>query len=117
VTVFALYRYTHPDGSAKEWAWGAVGERIVVRWGRAGQLVQRALYPHSQRRTVIRRAAAKAAKGYCYVGQVVIDANGRPLPVEPEREAAPKAVTPAGPRAAPPIDLARLETGGADFWF
>jgi len=64
VTAFALYRYAHPDGSAKEWAWGEAGETITVRWGRAGHLVRQAVYPRTRRQTVIQRASAKAAKGY-----------------------------------------------------
>jgi hypothetical protein len=115
VTGFALYRYTHPDGSAKEWAWGEAGDTIAVRWGPAGHLVQQAVYPRTQRDTVVQRAAAKEAKGYFYVGQFVINADGRPLATE--RDATAKGVTPAGRPAAPLIDLARLETGGEDFWF
>jgi hypothetical protein len=38
VSRFELYRYTHPDGGAKEWAWcSEPGVGIEVRRGRAGQ--------------------------------------------------------------------------------
>jgi hypothetical protein len=38
VSRFELYRYTHADGSAQEWAWCAQpGAHIEVRCRRAGQ--------------------------------------------------------------------------------
>jgi hypothetical protein len=74
VTGFALYRYTHPEGCAKE------------------------------------------AKGYGYVGQFRIDTAGRPLPLLPEVDTSPATAGPAE-RQAPAIDLARLQSGGEDFWF
>jgi hypothetical protein len=79
-------------------------------------LVQQAVYPRTQRHAVVQRAWVKEAKGYRYVGQFRIDAAGRPLPLSPPVGASP---TPAGPveRHAPTLDLARLETGGEDFWF
>ena len=69
VSAFELYRYTHPDGSAKDWAWREQpGVGMEVRWGRAGRLVQKASYPPSQRRAIIERALAKQREGYRFVG-------------------------------------------------
>ena len=121
---FELYRYTHPDGSAKEWAWreqpGAVME---VRWGRSGRLVQKASYPPSQRRAVIERALAKQRKGYRFVGWCRIDPSGRPVDLrKPDGQRRERAPQPAPPRPAstPPalgIDLSQVDTGREDYWF
>ncbi|EKO3559071.1 hypothetical protein P0E96_003377, partial [Vibrio metschnikovii] len=42
---FALYRYSHSDGTAKEWAIyvGSDNQEIEVRFGKAGQLSQQRL--------------------------------------------------------------------------
>jgi hypothetical protein len=116
VSVFRLYRYVHPDGAAKDWAWGVVDGEIAVRWGRAGQLVQQAVYPLAQRERVSARARAKVAKGYRALGEARIDAQGRPVPVTGD----PYGRKPERAAARPPaqsLDLARLETAGEDFWF
>ena len=122
---FELYRYTHADGTAKDWAWCEhAGIGMEVRWGRAGRLVQRATYPTSQRRRVIERALAKQRKGYCFLGWCRIDAAGRPLelrrPSTPvvnahtDRRTAPK---PPSPPPLPLPDLSQIETGADDYWF
>jgi predicted DNA-binding WGR domain protein len=116
VSAFLLYRYTHPDGAAKDWAWGVVGETIVVRWGRAGQLVQQAVYPIAERPRISERARAKVAKGYRASGEVRIDAQGRPVPITGNPAESTPART-AGRPLTQPLDLARLETAGEDFWF
>jgi hypothetical protein len=113
--VYALYRYTFPDGHAKEWA---LGERadgtLEVRWGYAGHLVQCEVYPVDRRADLMRRVAAKTRKGYVAVGRVHIDAAGRPVAVvgTPPRPPAASARAPV-----PRIDLAALDTGAADYWF
>ena len=122
---FELYRYTHADGTAKDWAWCEhPGIGMEVRWGRAGRLVQKATYPTSQRRRVIERALAKQRKGYCFLGWCRIDATGRPRelrrPSTPavnahaDRRTTPK---PPSPAPAPLPDLARVETETDDYWF
>jgi len=124
VSDFELYRYTHPDGSAKEWAWCEhPGVGMDVRWGRAGRLVQTAVYPPSRRREVIERALAKQRKGYRFVGWCRIDPSGRPVdlrkPDGPQREPAPQPA-PTRPTSTPPapgIDLSQVETGREDYWF
>ena len=121
---FELYRYTHPDGSAKEWAWREQpGVGMEVRWSRAGRLVQKAVYPPSRRREVIERALAKQRKGYHFVGWCRIDEAGRPFdvrslppgpsnaPPRPEPRAAAK---PASVRLP---DLSQIDTGSDDYWF
>jgi hypothetical protein len=42
---FALYRYSHSDGTAKEWAIyvGSDTQEIEVRFGKAGQFVAAAI--------------------------------------------------------------------------
>ena len=121
---FELYRYTHPDGSAKDWAWcEQPGVGMEVRWGRAGRLAQKAVSPPSSRRTVIERTLAKQRKGYRFVGWCRIDAAGRPFDVR-ARPADPSAGMPrAEPRATPkaassPLpDLSKIDTGSDDYWF
>ena len=121
---FELYRYTHADGTAKEWAWrGHPDVGMEVRWGHAGKLVQTAVYPPNRRRDVIERALAKQRKGYRFVGRCQIDEAGNPFDVRSR---------PAGPAPAPPRpepravaklasvmlpDLSTLETGSDDYWF
>lgn len=122
---FELYRYTHADGTAKDWAWCEhPGIGMEVRWGRAGRLVQQATYPTSQRRRVLARALAKRRKGYCFVGWCRIDAAGRPLELrrpstpavnaDADRRTTPNPPTPASP---PLPDLSQIETGTDDYWF
>ena len=121
---FELYRYTHPDGSAKEWAWREEsGVGMEVRWGREGRLVQKAAYPLDQRRQVMQRALAKQRKGYRFVGWCRIDEAGRPFdvrarpanpsakPMRPEPRAAAK------PASGPVPDLSKIDTGSDDYWF
>jgi len=124
VSAFELYRYTHSDGTAKEWAWREeAGTGMEVRWGREGSLVQRATYPLGQRRQVMQRALAKQRKGYRFVGWCRIDPSGRPVdlrePDGPPREPAARPMTPK-PASTPPvpgIDLSQVETGREDYWF
>ena len=125
VSGFELYRYTHSDGTAKEWAWREEsGVGMEVRWGRAGRLVQKATYPLDQRRQVMQRALAKQRKGYRFVGWCRIDPSGRPVdlrePDGPQREPAPRAGAAPRPASTPPvpgIDLSQVETGREDYWF
>ena len=122
---FELYRYTHSDGTAKDWAWCEhPGVGLEVRWGRAGRLVQKATYPTEKRRMVMERALAKQRKGYRFVGWCRIDAFGRPVdlrrPSTPsvndhvDRRTTPK---PPSPPSIPLPDLSQIETGTDDYWF
>ena len=122
---FELYRYTHADGSAKDWAWCEhPGVGMEVRWGRAGRLVQKATYPPGKRRMVMERALAKQRKGYRFLGWCRIEDSGRPVdlrrPSTPRQEEnADRKVTPKH-ASGPPVplpDLSQIETGTDDYWF
>ena len=122
---FELYRYTHADGTAKDWAWCEhPGQGMEVRWGRAGRLVQKATYPAGQRRMVMERALAKQRKGYCFLGWCRIDAAGRPVDLRrPEtpslNDRADRRTTlkPSSRPSLPVPDLSQIETGRDDYWF
>jgi len=113
-TVYALYRYTFPDGHAKEWALGERADgQLEVRWGHVGRLVQCEVYPVDRRADLARRVAAKIRKGYVAVGRVGIDDAGRPVAaIDPPPRAS---LRPGSP--VPRIDLSALDTGAADYWF
>jgi hypothetical protein len=103
---FELYRFTHPDGTAKEWAYSDLGNgQAEIRWGPRGQLRQSQVKPL---RDVWNRALQKVRKGYVKVGVVMLDAAG--TPVKPPR--------PASFRTTPEtaVDLATL-LGPADDGF
>jgi hypothetical protein len=125
VSDFELYRYSHSDGTAKEWAWREEsGVGMEVRWGREGRLVQQATYPTSKRRMVMERALAKQRKGYRFVGWCRIDPSGRPVDlrgpaVVPQgaRADRPAPPRPASTPPAPGIDLSQVDTGREDYWF
>jgi hypothetical protein len=125
VSGFELYRYTHSDGTAKDWAWCEhPGVGMEVRWGRAERLVQNATYPTGKRRAIMERALAKQRKGYCFVGWCRIDASGRPVDLRrlstpsvnhhADRRTTPK---PLSPLSIPLPDLSKIETGTDDYWF
>jgi predicted DNA-binding WGR domain protein len=79
---FALYRYSHSDGTAKEWAIyvGSDNQEIEVRFGKAGQLSQQRLIDSTDPNAEAdRRINEKINKGYRLVGQVGIDHQGRPF--------------------------------------
>jgi hypothetical protein len=125
VSGFELYRYTHSDGTAKDWAWCEhPGIGMEVRWGRAGRLVQKATYPIGQRRMLIEQALAKQRKGYCFVGWCRIDSSGQPVALrrpptpalinDADQRTTPK---PGVPPSLPLPDLSQIETGRDDYWF
>jgi len=118
VSGFELYRYTHGDGTAKEWAWCVQADGIAVRWGRAGRLVQQACYPLTRHAEIEERARGKERKGYRYVGRFGIDADGRPVAVN-TRTTRPGRSTPKPTTKSnvSPIDLSKVETGAEDYWF
>jgi len=125
VSGFELYRYTHSDGTAKDWAWCEHPDAgMEVRWGRAGRLMQKATYPVAKRRMVMERALAKQRKGYCFLGWCRIDAAGQPVDLRRPSTPAPpgsadRQITPttaSGP-SLPRIDLSQVETGTDDYWF
>jgi hypothetical protein len=72
---FELYRFTHADGTAKDWAYAEVGEgRAEIRWGPQNQLRQSQIKPLHE---AWERASQKVRKGYVKVGLVDLDATGQ----------------------------------------
>ncbi len=71
---FELYRYTHPDGTAKEWAHSDLGtQKAEIRWGPKNQLRNSQIKPL---REAWERALHKVRKGYVKVGLVLLDESG-----------------------------------------
>ena len=92
---FELYRFTHPDGTAKEWAYHDLGNgNAEIRWGPQGQLRQSQIKPL---REAWERALQKVRKGYVKAGLVQLDDSG--LPVRPVR---------TQPKRKPAVDLSTL---------
>jgi 4-alpha-glucanotransferase len=78
MTAFTLYRYTHPDGTAKEWGYGDLGNGTAeIRWGRRNHLRQSQVRPLHE---ALERAAEKTRKGYTAVGTAWLDAQGARVP-------------------------------------
>jgi hypothetical protein len=116
---FELFRFTHPDGSAKEWAYAETGGGLYeVRWGRAGHLVN--AQARVALRTVRQREQQKLRKGYRHVGRALIFSDGdvKPLPSGQDRTSPPACETGAdtAPHPKTPIDIAAL-LGGDDAGF
>ena len=124
--VFELYRFHHPAGRAKDWAWRRDPEgTLTVRWGPAGHLAQHKTYPGNAARRLERTLHDKRRKGYRWMGEQRLDPQGRlldPQGVWPNRVTPdPPAPAPA-PRTTtqdprPVLDLSRIETAIADDWF
>ena len=102
---FELYRFTHPDGSAKEWAYSDLGNGTAeIRWGPEDQLRG---FQEKPVREAQGRVAEKLRKGYRFVGTVWLDEHGSRVSVPPAR-----------PTPKTPVDIAALlggEEGG--FYF
>ena len=116
---FELFRFTHPDGSAKEWAYSETGGGLFeVRWGRAGHLVN--AQAGVALRTVRQREQAKLRKGYRHVGRALIFSDGDVKPLPRGQDKTPPAPCETGADKAPhprtPIDIAAL-LGGDDEGF
>lgn len=110
---FRIYRYHHPDGRAKDWAWREdPGRTLTVRWGPAGRLAQCKTYPASALARVGQTLQQKLRKGYVLVGEQALDDQGQRL--EPAPESTPGI---PGVESEPAIDLSRIETGVEDGWF
>lgn len=95
---FELYRYTHADGSSKDWAIRLNGDgRFTTRWGRTGtRLPQDKTKALRHPDEVHHLKQAKRRKGYELIGRVEIDNAGNLLtPIQ--------GVTPATPPVRPRI--------------
>ncbi|HUL12814.1 MAG TPA: hypothetical protein VLU73_11700 [Methylococcaceae bacterium] len=72
---FDLWRFTHPDGSSKDWAIRRNADgSIITRWGPTGPTLPQI---STRRQDKIALENAKRRKGYVHVGQVLIEADGR----------------------------------------
>ena len=101
---FELYRFTHADGTAKEWAYSDLGNgQAEIRWGPENQLRGFQVKPLREAQG---RAAEKLRKGYRFVGTVWLDASGSRTSVPPSR-----------PTPRQPVDLAALLGSGDGFYF
>lgn len=71
---FDLWRFTHPDGSSKDWAIRRNADgSITTRWGPTGPTLPQA---STRCQDKIALEHAKRRKGYVYVGQVMIETDG-----------------------------------------
>jgi len=75
MTAWTLYRHRNTDGSSKDWAVRSNSDgSITTRWGKTASRL-----PSINTRTGIRQheiERQKQAKGYVFVGEVEIDADG-----------------------------------------
>ncbi|WP_051331343.1 hypothetical protein [Methylocaldum szegediense] len=72
---YDLYRFTHADGSSKDWAvrQNANGT-VTTRWGPTGPVLPQSKTRRGDKRNLVQ---AKLRKGYVPVGTVRIDKEGR----------------------------------------
>ena len=106
---FELYRFTHADGTAKDWAYCDLGNgQAEIRWGAANLLHRAQVKPLHEAE---RRAQEKLRKGYTYVCDVTLDAHGN----TPRARAA--GATPAAAPAKTPVDLMSLLGDDDGFYF
>ena len=119
---WTLYRFTHADGSAKDWAWRRLPTGgAEVAWGRLGQPAQRRVYGPRDAARIAQRAHAKERKGYVVLGDAVLRRGAlMPLPRAPFSQAPSRplpATAPAHAPSTPAVDLSRLLAEQDDFWF
>ena len=102
---FELYRFTHADGTAKEWGYSDLGNGTAeIRWGAENQLRQFQVKPAHVARE---RAEEKLRKGYRQAGTAWLDDAGSRTSVPPAR-----------PTPKTPVDIAALLGGDSDgFYF
>ncbi|KAA6183706.1 hypothetical protein F2Q65_14800 [Thiohalocapsa marina] len=122
---WTLYRFTHADGSAKDWAWRRLPTGgVEVAWGRSGTRAQRRVYPPREGPLIERRALQKQHKGYRLLGDAVLH-EGVLQPFVRPQDASSRQQTPHFSAAAnappttplPPVDLSGIAAGRDDFWF
>ena len=117
---FELYRYTHPDGSAKDWAYSVATVdqkgRYLVRWGKQNRLVGNQLCTYD---VVLKREREKLNKGYRHTGRVTLDTRGNLVTSGPGTQAPVPTIPPSTrpKRKGSPLDIAKLLGEGADFYF
>ena len=108
-----LFRLTHPDGSAKDWAYpvdtSSASPAFTVFYGRTGAALRQAETPAARcrdgnaAREAARREREKRAKGYHALGEFWLADNRRALqPVTPSEVAPASSAPPSSAPAAPP---------------
>ena len=101
---FVLYRFTHADGSAKEWGYSDLGNGTAeIRWGRENQLRGQQVKPL---REALDRASRKMREGYRQAGTAWLDDAGSRVSVPPAR-----------PTPKTPVDIAALLGSDDGFYF
>jgi hypothetical protein len=123
---FHLFRFTHPDGRAKDWAWRIIQDEtsvgfVEVRWGTQGRLsgMQRLSLKTTSIDDLKRRETAKCRKGYVLISLAAeLDERGRLLREMP-RAATPTKTHKPGPSAlSPPVmDLSGIHSDIPSDWF
>jgi hypothetical protein len=104
VKAFELYRFTHADGTAKEWGYSDLGNGTAeIRWGPEGQLRGSQLKPLREAQG---RAADKLRKGYRHIGTNWLDDSGSRVSVRQSR-----------PTTKSAVDLSALLGEGDGFYF
>ena len=113
---FEVYRYTNPDGTAKEWAYSDLGHgQAEVRWGPANALTRSQFKPLP---VAVERAREKVRKGYQHLGTVTLNMYGfRPLTERAPVATPPPATTSASRPSKTPVDLRALLGAEEDFYF
>jgi hypothetical protein len=100
---FELYRFTHTDGTAKEWGYSDLGNgQAEIRWGPENRLRGHQLKPLREAKE---RARKKQREGYQEAGTVYLDDSGTRVTLPPSR-----------PTPKTPVDIAAL-LGGDDGGF
>ncbi|MEA1048395.1 hypothetical protein U5801_00970 [Lamprobacter modestohalophilus] len=117
---FEMYRFTHPDGSSKEWGYCDLQNgQAIVRWGPANALTREHYCTAAKAR---QKARGKLRKGYVYIGHVALNDHGfRPLSTA---ESSPDSTATPATTAKPtvnspnkPIDLSVLLGNDQGFYF
>jgi predicted DNA-binding WGR domain protein len=75
---FGLYRHLNADGSSKDWAIRVDGDTFTTRWGKTGHRLPQSKTKRTAKSDPVCSGLirSKEAKGYRFVGNVLIDGDG-----------------------------------------
>jgi predicted DNA-binding WGR domain protein len=105
---YDLYRFTHPDGSSKDWAIRRNPDgTITTRWGRTGPTLPQVGTRHQDK---IALENAKRRKGYVHVGKVLIDDRGK---IQSFKNDAQEESAPSQPAARKEVLYWRIRIGAS----